>query len=345
MDNMINEYQTHNTLNPIIWDGDSLKPDLRKHLLNIAKHFVEFLELDVTVRDILIIGSNANYNWSDNSDIDLHVVVNYKSINHSIPLVTSYMQAKKSIWMTNYPLKYKNIPIELYAQDSNEALGATVGVFSLIKNKWLNKPNPEQITVDDDAIWFKAQPYEYEINKLNPADKQFSLKIKSILTRLQHLRKSGLGNQGEYSIENLAYKHLRNHGYIDKLKTMLKQSTMADMIPECVELTQHVDGSKLLDGNDWQKVITRYNAVTDPMGQWNHPGKCTMIPTDDGAITMQGVSFPVFGTDETGHSIMMEPDQQYQYPGKNVFEIPHTAQYQTLIIQLQNAMKNGARYE
>lgn len=343
---MINEYQTHSTLNPVIWDGDSLKPDLRKHLLKIAKHFVDFLELDLNVKDIVIIGSNANYNWSDNSDIDLHVIVNYKAINDSVPLVTSYMQAKKSIWTTNYPLKYKNIPIELYAQDSNEALNASVGVFSLIKNKWLNKPNPEQVTIDDDIIWFKAQPFEYEINKLDPSDKQFSLKIKSILTRLQHLRKSGLGNQGEYSIENLAYKYLRTHGYIDKLKTMLMKSTMQNMmIPECVELTNHVTGAKLLNSNEWDGIIKKYDAVIDPMGQWNHPGKCTMIPTIDGSITMQGVDFPVFGTDETGHSIMMEPGQQYQYPGKNVFEIPHTAQYQTLLIQLQNAIKNGSRYE
>jgi hypothetical protein len=70
-----------------------------------------------------------------------------------------------------------------------------------------------------------------------------------------------------------------------------------------------------------------------------------MIPTHDGSITMQGVGYPVFGTDETGHSILMQPNQTYQYPGKNIFEIPYTAQYQTLLIQLQNAIKNGTRYE
>jgi hypothetical protein len=343
---MITEYQTNNTLNPLLWDGDSLKPELRKHFLNIAKHFVEFLELDVNVKDVILIGSNANYNWSDYSDIDLHVVINFKSINDSVPLVTNYMLAKKSIWNTNYPLKYKNIPIELYAQDENEALNSSVGVFSLTKNKWLNKPNSEQVSVDDDAIKSKAQPYEYEINQLKSTDRKLTYKVKNILLRLKNLRKAGLGNQGEYSIENLAYKYLRNQGYIDKLKTMAQQSTMQSMmIPECAELTNHVSGAKLLDGNEWAVVIKKYDAVVDPRGQWDHPGKCTMIPTHDGSITMQGVGYPVFGTDETGHSILMQPNQTYQYPGKNIFEIPYTAQYQTLLIQLQNAIKNGTRYE
>jgi hypothetical protein len=43
----------------------------------------------------------------------------------------------------------------------------------------------------------------------------------------------------------------------------------------------------------------------------------------------------------TGHMIMMEPDKSYNFPGTKVFEIPHTAQWQTIIMQIQNQLKNG----
>ena len=69
-----------------------------------------------------------------------------------------------------------------------------------------------------------------------------------------------------------------------------------------------------------------------------------MIPTTDGAITMQDVAHPVLGIDETGHMLMMQPEHNYQFKGRNVFEIPHTAQYQTMIMQLTNTANNGSIY-
>jgi hypothetical protein len=59
---------------------------------------------------------------------------------------------------------------------------------------------------------------------------------------------------------------------------------------------------------------------------------------------MQNVSWPVFAFDETGHHKMMQPEQDYTFPVKTVFEIPHTAQWQTMIMQIQNAVNNGSRY-
>ena len=109
-------------------------------------------------------------------------------------------------------------------------------------------------------------------------------------------------------------------------------------------LMHHVAKIKLLDASNWMNVLKQYNTVTHPEGQWKYPGQCTMIPTADGRITMRGVNWPVFGTDETGHSIYMQPEHQYTFPGKYIFEIPHTAQYQTLIIQLNNILTNGVRY-
>lgn len=110
-------------------------------------------------------------------------------------------------------------------------------------------------------------------------------------------------------------------------------------------LIMHVTGKRVMNPTEWNNIIAKTNGVVDPMGQWNHPGKCTMIPTQDGAITMQNVPHAVLGIDDSGHCQMMQPEQQYQFPGRNVFEIPHTAQWQTMIIQIRNAIKNGSRYK
>ncbi len=442
---MINEYETQKTLNPILWNGDTLKPKLRDGFMRIANAFYEFLEIDTPILDVIIIGSSANYNWTEHSDIDLHVVINYSEVGDNMLLVQNYMNAKKSVWNTNYPLTLKGMNIELYAQDSNENLNSTIGIYSLTHNKWINKPSSETISIDDSAIEQKAQPYKYEIDSLNSNDPKLEFKIRNLLNRLRHLRQTGLNASGEYSIENMAFKYLRNKGYLERLKQFQKKITMKQLAVESVitldktkqkvrdfvaamrnerdetklaftMLVQHMQGRKLNDTEwrwvreqmkdvikmlgmttmavapggtlvallmkalkvdkhilpssfkkkhesqvtenliahvtrkrtltpaDWDDIVVKTGGVEDAMGQWSHPGRCTMIPTTDGAITMQDVPHKVLGIDDTGHCEMMHPEQRYQFPGKRVFEIPHTAQWQTMIMQIQNAIKNGSRY-
>ncbi len=78
------------------------------------------------------------------------------------------------------------------------------------------------------------------------------------------------------------------------------------------------------------------------MGQWKHPGRCTMIPSNQ--ITMKRVPYDVLGIDDMGHMKLMKPEQSYTFPGSKVFEIPRTPQWQTLMIQLVNKIRNGAQY-
>jgi len=445
---MINEYETHGELNPKLWVDDTLRNDLRKGFLKIAHHFYEFLEIDVPIQDIVLIGSNANYNWTKYSDIDLHVIVNYLEIGDNLYLVQNYLHAKKSVWNSNYPLTFKGMNIELYAQDSNDNLHSTVGIYSILNGAWIQKPNSKIISIDDDAITQKTIPYEYEIDSLSKNDPKLEFKIKDLLLRLRNLRQSGLEAEGEYSLENLAYKHLRNSGHLERLKQLLQTSTMGQLamdLPvnevnihnnmemgkaqvkkflmamknEGIEtkqafklLMQHVAGKKLddadwkfikdqmkdvvklvglttvaiapggtlvallaralkvdkymlpssfktekevteslinhvtkkqtLDEDGWHHVMKHMRGIEDPMGQWNHPGKCTMIPGNN--ITMQSVNYPVLGIDDTGDMQMMHPDKSYNFPGTKVFEIPHTPEWQTVIMQLRNAIQNGSTY-
>ena len=64
----------HNTLNPLLWNNQQLKPLIKLALLKIAKDFVTFIGIDFKIVDITISGSNAAYTYTPNSDLDLHII-------------------------------------------------------------------------------------------------------------------------------------------------------------------------------------------------------------------------------------------------------------------------------
>ena len=181
---------------------------------------------------------------------------------------------------------------------------------------------------------------------MSESDPNLESNIKNILKRLQNLRKSGLEAEGEYSVENLAYKHLRNSGQLERLKELLRKSILGKLsIDDAViqSLSNHVNKKKTLTESDWLNIIRQTNGVEDAMGQWQHPGRCTMIPSNQ--ITMRNVPHKVLGIDDTGHMKLMHPERTYSYPGARVFEIPMTAQHKTWVMQLMNRIKNGADYD
>ena len=91
------------------------------------------------VKDYLFLGSLANYNWSKYSDIDLHILIDFKKINKDTDLVKDYFDSKKKIWNDEHEnLKIYGFQVELYIQDINEE-NSSGGVYSLEKNKWLIK--------------------------------------------------------------------------------------------------------------------------------------------------------------------------------------------------------------
>ena len=351
---MIKEYTTQSTLNPQIWDEEHLKPKLREKFLKIAKAFADFLLpiIDVTVRDVTLTGSNANYNWTSKSDIDLHVLINYKDIkayDANAALVREYLMAKKSIWNNNYPLTFRGMQIELYAQDTNEPHAST-GVFSIMKNKWIKKPDSQVVSIEDDAIDKKADPFAYEIDKMKQGDMDLLPRIERLKSRLKQMRQTGLEAEGEYSVENLAFKKLRNTGHLERLSQLAKTETMSQLQMEnhsdddktdkiVGNLALHINKKKKMDKRDWNIVMKHLDAVEDQRGQWDHPNRCTMIPGNQ--ITMQNVSYPVLGIDDTGYKQVMNPEQNYTYPGTRVFEIPITPKFKLLLSKLNNYIKMG----
>lgn len=202
-------------LNPAIWDNNKLNPEIKEKLLQIGKDFYADTETDAPLKDILFVGSLANYNWSDTSDFDVHVVIDFKDVDGNVELVEKLVNALKSKWNDEHDIHLKGHNVEVYIQDVTKENRST-GVYSLMQDKWLSEPKKENIQIDKEKI---QEKYNDTVRKINSAIKAQDInKLKSIVKDVYDMRQAGLDKSGELSTENLVFKILRNRNYIEKLK-------------------------------------------------------------------------------------------------------------------------------
>lgn len=209
----------HDKLNPKIWKGDKLRKEVELKLNLIARAFIDFLEIPKgAVKDIRITGSSANYNYTPNSDLDLHIIVDYNQVHKNCPLVEGYLWAKKAQFNKEHDIKIYGIPVEMYAENSRTP-AVSNGTYSLKFSKWLKVPEKIKPLTNDGAVKAKYEELKDAIENCGNAEES-----KEILEKIYIMRRNGLSKEGEFSTENLAFKKLRNAGLIDKLKQERKDS-------------------------------------------------------------------------------------------------------------------------
>ncbi len=208
-------------LNSKLWENDTLIPEVRRKLIQIAEHFVGFLNTpDLQIRDITISGSNAGYNYSDFSDIDLHIVAEFDESQAEL------FMAKKNNYNFTHDIKIHGIDVELYVESTRNVLHS-VGVFSVMRNKWISEPQHNPPKVSPREIKAKARNYAGQINQ---ALKSSNLEqAQNTMDEIYRLRKAGLESGGEQSVENLAFKLLRARGQIDKLRKYINKLQSAEL--------------------------------------------------------------------------------------------------------------------
>jgi hypothetical protein len=211
----------HQTLNPALWDHDQLLPEVRQKLLKIADHFAKFLKVsDLGLKDITVSGSNAGYNYSEYSDIDLHLVV--ANVGDREELYT----AKKNQYNFTYDITLNGVPVELYVQDSKQT-HHSAGIYSVMRNRWISEPSAAAPSVNPRDIKSKARNYAGQINQALRSNNL--KKCQETMEELRRLRKAGLEAGGENSVENLAFKLLRARGQIDKLRKYIDKLQSAEL--------------------------------------------------------------------------------------------------------------------
>ena len=222
----------HDSLNAKLWDGMKLSERVADALEIIAKEFIEFLAIpSSSVVDIIITGSNCSYNYTKLSDIDLHLVINEKAACKDCPgsFIEDCFRAKKNLWNKDHNITIRGYNVELYAQPENDNLKAA-GIYSIKHKQWVKKPSVNQ-PHDFDSFAVKAKAEEIiELIKSAIDDKVTEKpSLQNIKDRIKQLRQSGLEKGGEYSVENLAWKAVRNNGYLDKLDSYVKDVDDANL--------------------------------------------------------------------------------------------------------------------
>ena len=205
----------HNRLNPRLWDeNEHLRSEVKSKLLEIAADFQEFLGVpDLDVKDITVSGSNAAYNYTPNSDIDLHLVVDLPKADSS-EVFRELFDAKKYQYNDMHNIKIGGYDVELYVQDPNQEHHSQ-GIYSLSKNNWVSVPKRRKPEIDDVSVHSKVEDLAARIDDaVKSNDYQ---RITDLHKKIKTMRQSGLEQQGEYGSDNLAFKVLRNQGYIKKL--------------------------------------------------------------------------------------------------------------------------------
>jgi len=221
---ILNSFSVKKTLNPKVWgnpddvEKSSMVPKVRKALMRIAEEFIDYLGEDVFVEDIVLTGSLANFNWSEYSDFDLHIIVDLQQYEDEAPLYKELYNLKKQVFNDKHDIKIFGYDVELYAQDNEEPHFAT-GVYSVMNDEWVTKPKKVNIEIDKSVLEKKIKNWTEKIDKVIESENhEDDIKlIDSIKEKLKNYRKSGLEKEGELAYENLVFKFLRRSGHIEKL--------------------------------------------------------------------------------------------------------------------------------
>ena len=222
----IESLQLQKTLNPVIWESEhSIKQEIADRLYEIAKAFMQDLNIEaVRIHNVTFTGSLANFNWSNYSDIDLHIIISFPDIDENMDLVREYMSIAAREWNNKHKITIKGYEVEIYVQDVSEPHYST-GIYSIKNSRWVRKPSKMDVKVDQRNVEKKTSALMSDVDEVYElfSNKYYEKALKladNLKNRIRKFRKSGLERSGAFSVENLTFKLLRRNDYLKKLSSL-----------------------------------------------------------------------------------------------------------------------------
>ena len=263
---ILDSFNLRDSLNPKIWDNPTdpkkatMKNNVRLALMKIAEEFIDYLGDDAFVEDITLTGSLSNFNWSEYSDFDLHIIVDLERFEKEEETYKELFNLKKQVFNDKHDIKIYGYDVELYAQGSEEKHESS-GVYSVMDEKWINVPEKTKVNIDKSIIEDKVKNWnekiENALEEIKGKDlKKGKKKIEDLKSKLKEYRKSGLDKDGELSYENLTFKFLRRNGMIEKLfntydNYMDRELSIEQSLSESiVSYLKEVSSNSLLGGSN-----------------------------------------------------------------------------------------------
>ena len=239
MRQLIEKVELHDTLNPKIWENDKLKSEVKDKLEEIIDQFILELhdnDIPVKVLDARLVGSNASFNYTENSDMDVHLIVNTQEASCDTNVLTLLYNYFKSNFNDKYDISIHGIPVELYIEDVG-ASAVSNGIYSIYDDEWIKYPEPVEVPdidiTDDFAVLERRYKNIIEDNNAEEAEE--------LLDELYLRRKDSLATEGEYGRDNLLFKQFRSEGYLDGLKEVINGITSKELSLEALMEDIHED--------------------------------------------------------------------------------------------------------
>ena len=227
--NNMSNFRIYNyTLCPVLWDkAQHLDPQVRASLLKMAYDFYEKTDLKAPVLDVYLMGSIANYNWTNESDADVHVIIDFTQLQMPPDTAKSAAKTMGAQWNMEHKASVKGYKVELNIQDAKEEKPYVTGIYSLVHDTWVRKPIFQNVQVDTVAVQSKFQGMKKYIDSvINSGDREM---MKSAKKYLDAFRQFGLDHGGELSVENIVFKILRARGIVKKLKDSITMTYDKEM--------------------------------------------------------------------------------------------------------------------
>ena len=221
----INEkVEYHRELSTKFWNEDQFDPEIREKLLEIADDFWSSLKFEVPILDIQLTGSLANFNWNSDSDLDVHIIIDFSKIDQNIELVRKALDGQRFMWNQRHNVVLRGHDVECYVQHRDEQHIAS-GLYSILNDKWIIVPQWTDPQIDQRDINEKKRVIKTELKmikqKLGSATPEEAEMLYMYLDKFKKKimsgRKEGLARDGEFSVENLVFKELRRDGTIESI--------------------------------------------------------------------------------------------------------------------------------
>ena len=214
----------HEDLNVKFWDGLTLRTEVRDKLLEIGYIWAEFAKIPPNaIQDIILVGGNANYNYTEYSDLDLHLVVDKDEIAAcQTDFLDDFLRDKKRLWALTHDVNLYGQPVDLYAHDINDPTLINLGTYSVLNNWWIQEPRKQYVDFSDPLLKQKVRDMMERIDDLIDTQADDITVLNKLKEKIRTMRGSAIQRGGEFALENLVFKELRNRGYLDKLSKYIR---------------------------------------------------------------------------------------------------------------------------
>lgn len=112
--------EKHEVLNPKLWNEDgTLKDEVHDKIIEIANEFIDWLKEDgikFELKDIRIVGSNCSYNYTEDSDLDVHLIADASTLECPDDLYPLLYSSYRSLFNKNLDINFYEIPVEIYVE-------------------------------------------------------------------------------------------------------------------------------------------------------------------------------------------------------------------------------------